>query len=52
MRIVSVIVLLGVSIYTLGFAISLWKDQQRFAALAVFCLTLSIVILPFFSIFD
>lgn len=52
MNIVFIIVLLGISIYSLGFAVSLWKEKQKFAALAVFCLTLSIVILPFFSIFD
>lgn len=52
MKIVSIIILLGVAIYTLGFAVSLWKEKQKFAAVAVFCLMLSMIILPFFSIFD
>ncbi|WHY87135.1 hypothetical protein QNH39_04535 [Neobacillus novalis] len=50
MKIVTVIVLLVISIYTAGFAVSLWKEKQKFGAAAVFFLTLAILVLPFFSI--
>lgn len=42
--------LVGITIYTFGFGITLWKAKQKISALAVFFLTLAILVLPFFSI--
>jgi hypothetical protein len=50
LKIVAIIVLLVISIYTAGFAVALWKEKQKFGAAAVFFLTLAILVLPFFSI--
>ncbi|MFF2448339.1 hypothetical protein ACFVSW_14670 [Neobacillus sp. NPDC058068] len=50
MKIFIVAALFVITLYTLGFAITLWKEKQKFSALAVFFLTLAILILPFFSI--
>ncbi|MFK9090831.1 hypothetical protein [Bacillus salipaludis] len=50
MTIVTVIVLIVISIYTAGFAVTLWKEKQKYGAAAVIFLTLAILILPLFSI--
>ncbi|MBO0961378.1 hypothetical protein J1P26_16860 [Neobacillus sp. MM2021_6] len=50
MKIITVIVLIIIAIYTAGFAVTLWKEKQKFGAAAVFILTIAILILPFFSI--
>ncbi|WP_156431186.1 hypothetical protein [Bacillus sp. FJAT-29814] len=50
MKWLAILVLLAIAVYTLGFAVTLWKEKQRFGAMAVIFLTLSIMILPFFSI--
>ncbi|WP_157273066.1 hypothetical protein [Neobacillus bataviensis] len=50
MTIVTVIVLIGIAIYTAGFAVALWREKQKFGAAAVIFLTLAILVLPFFSI--
>ncbi|MEH7333829.1 hypothetical protein V7161_14390 [Neobacillus drentensis] len=46
-----IIVLLIIAMYTFGFGMTLWKEQQKMGAVAVFFLTLSLIVLPFFSIF-
>ncbi|WP_423799175.1 hypothetical protein [Neobacillus sp. SAB-20_R2A] len=51
MKILSIVVLFVIILYSLGFGITLWKDKQRLGAIAVFFLCLAIVVLPFFSIF-
>ncbi|MFZ7942895.1 hypothetical protein ACO1D1_04455 [Neobacillus sp. 19] len=50
MKIVFIVVLLAITAYTMGFGISLWKEKQKFGAVAVFFLTLAMLVLPFFSI--
>lgn len=50
LTIVTVIVLIGIAIYTAGFAVALWREKQKFGAAAVIFLTLAILVLPFFSI--
>ena len=40
MKSVPVIVLLIITVYTFGFAITLWKEKQKVGALAVFSLSL------------
>lgn len=50
MKWVAILVLLTIVVYTLGFAVTLWKEKQKLGATAVIFLTLSIMILPFFSI--
>jgi hypothetical protein len=42
--------LFSITVYTFGFAVSLWKGKQKMSAVAVLFLTLCIIILPFFSI--
>jgi len=44
-------ILFVITLYTLGFAITLWKDKQKFGALATICLCILIIVLPFFSIY-
>ncbi|WP_180960280.1 hypothetical protein [Neobacillus cucumis] len=44
------IVLFVITAYTFGFGVTLWKDKQKFGAMAVFFLCLTIIILPFFTI--
>ncbi len=51
MKSVTVIVLLIITVYTFGFAITLWKEKQKVECLAVFFLIVTLIILPFFSIF-
>ncbi|MGG1674858.1 hypothetical protein ACIFOT_03805 [Neobacillus sp. NRS-1170] len=43
--------LLIIAMYTFGFGMTLWKEKQKMGAVAVFFLTLSLIVLPFFSIF-
>ncbi|WP_423335115.1 hypothetical protein [Neobacillus sp. 19] len=50
LKIVFIVVLLAITAYTMGFGISLWKEKQKFGAVAVFFLTLAMLVLPFFSI--
>lgn len=50
MRIVSWIIMLTMAIYTVGFAITLWKGNSKPGAIAVFLLAISILIIPFFSV--
>lgn len=38
-----------VFIYTVGFAITLWKDKNKMGTFAILILAISIVIVPFFS---
>ncbi|WP_157081500.1 hypothetical protein [Neobacillus soli] len=51
MKIVTIVVLLAITAYTIGFGITLWKEKQKFGAVAVFFLSLALLVLPFFSIF-
>ena len=51
MNILLGVFLLLITLYTLGFAITLWKGKQKFGAFMVFILSLAIIVLPFFSIF-
>ncbi|WP_155928994.1 hypothetical protein [Bacillus sp. UNC41MFS5] len=37
-------------VYTMGFGVSLWKEKQKIGAMAIFFLSLCLIILPFFSI--
>jgi hypothetical protein len=50
LNIFSILVLLGIEIYTFGFGVTLWKEKQKTGALAVFFLVLAMAVLPFFSI--
>jgi uncharacterized membrane protein len=45
------LVLLIITLYTFGFAITLWKEKQKSGAIAVTFLSLLIMTLPFFTIF-
>jgi hypothetical protein len=45
------LVLLIITLYTFGFAITLWKEKQKTGAMAVTFLSLLIIILPFISIY-
>ncbi|MBT2654955.1 hypothetical protein J7E81_06770 [Bacillus sp. ISL-18] len=50
MKLVTYIVLFGITAYTFGFGVTLWKGEQKLSAAAVFFLCLTIVVLPFFTI--
>lgn len=50
LKIITIVALLGIIFYTLGFGINLWKEKQKIGAMAVFILTLTLIILPFFSV--
>lgn len=52
MKIFAFIMMLLITLYTLGFAITLWKEKQKSGAIAVIILSLLIITLPFFSIFQ
>ncbi|MFJ7725303.1 hypothetical protein ACIQXV_03970 [Neobacillus sp. NPDC097160] len=51
MKIVIIVVLLAITAYTMGFGISLWKEKQKFGAVAFFfsfaCHTCSSVLFYF-----
>jgi hypothetical protein len=50
LQLIIILALLAISAYTLGFGVTLWKEKQKIGALAVFFLTLVIVVLPFISV--
>jgi hypothetical protein len=50
MQILIVLALFSIAVYTCGFGVILWKGKQKMSAITVFFLTLTIIILPFFSI--
>ncbi|WP_193747759.1 hypothetical protein [Neobacillus niacini] len=50
MQVFIILALISITVYTLGFGITLWKEKQKISALAVFFLTLTVIVLPFFSI--
>ncbi|WP_175492974.1 hypothetical protein [Bacillus sp. OK048] len=50
MKIVIILALIIIAVYTFGFGVILWKGRKKMSAAAVFFLTLSIIVLPFFSI--
>ncbi|MDR7078115.1 hypothetical protein J2Y03_003165 [Neobacillus niacini] len=50
MKIITVLALIAIAVYTFGFAVTLWREKQKMGAVAVFFLTLSIIVLPFFSV--
>jgi len=52
MNTVTFLILLIITIYTFGFAVTMWKEKQKLGAVAVFFLTLAMIILPFFSVFS
>lgn len=51
MNIFAILMLLIITLYTFGFAVTLWKEKQKTGAIAVTFFSLLIMILPFFSIF-
>ena len=51
MNLLFILVLLGIFLYTFGFAMTIWKAKQKVGAIAVIALSLIIAVLPFFSIF-
>jgi len=51
MKLLSILILLLIWLYTFGFVITMWKEKQKIAALAVFGLCLLMVVLPFFTIY-
>ncbi|MFS0776805.1 hypothetical protein ABC255_12490 [Neobacillus sp. 3P2-tot-E-2] len=51
MQLLIIASLVTITIYTLGFGVTLWKGKQKISAIAVFFLTLTIIVLPFFTIF-
>jgi hypothetical protein len=51
MQLLIIAALVTITIYTLGFGVTLWKGKQKISAIAVFFLTLTIIVLPFFTIF-
>ncbi|MEH7115923.1 hypothetical protein V7128_00685 [Neobacillus vireti] len=50
MNLLTYIVLFGITAYTFGFGITLWRGKQKFSAMAVFFLCLTMIVLPFFTI--
>jgi hypothetical protein len=50
MQLLTYVVLLGITAYTFGFGLTLWKEKQKSGAFAVFSLCLIIIVLPFFTI--
>ncbi len=51
MNIFAFCILLIITLYTFGFAVTLWKEKQKGGAIVVTFLSLLIIILPYFSIF-
>ncbi|WP_179292787.1 hypothetical protein [Bacillus sp. 7884-1] len=51
MQILIGLALFSIAVYTCGFGVTLWKEKQKMSAIAVFFLSVTIIILPFFSIF-
>ncbi|MFB3166605.1 hypothetical protein P5G62_005735 [Neobacillus sp. 179-C4.2 HS] len=51
MQLFTIGTLVAITIYTFGFGVTLWKEKQKVSALAVFFLTLAILVLPFFTTF-
>ncbi|MEC1524642.1 hypothetical protein P9D43_21800 [Neobacillus niacini] len=51
MQLFIFVTLAAITFYTFGFGVTLWKGKQKISAIAVFFLTLAIIVLPFFSIF-
>ncbi|MFP7298357.1 hypothetical protein [Neobacillus niacini] len=51
MQFIIILTVLAISAYTFGFGVTLWKGKQKISAMAVFFLTLLILVLPFFSVF-
>lgn len=50
MRILSWLIMITMVIYTVGFAVTLWKGRNKPGAIAVFLLAIGIVVVPFFSV--
>ncbi|WHY67817.1 hypothetical protein [Neobacillus sp. SuZ13] len=50
MKIFIYVSLFLIIVYTMGFGVSMWKEKQKMGALAIFFLSLCLIILPFFSI--
>jgi 4-amino-4-deoxy-L-arabinose transferase-like glycosyltransferase len=50
MQFITYIILFGITAYTFGFGVTLWKEKQKLSAAAVFFLCLAIIVLPFFTI--
>lgn len=38
-------------VYTVGYAITLWKDKNKIGALGVFWIACLIAVMPFFTLF-
>lgn len=51
LKILFYIVLFILFLYTLGFAVSLWKEKQKMGALGTLILCLLLIVLPFFSMY-
>lgn len=49
MRMLSWLIMITMVIYTVGFAVALWKGKSKPGAIAVFLIALGIIIVPFFS---
>ncbi|MCM3570972.1 hypothetical protein [Neobacillus mesonae] len=50
MKWITIIILIGIIAYTVGFVISLWREKQKLGALGVLVLVIAIIVLPFFSV--
>lgn len=51
MNIFAFCILLIITLYTFGFAVTLWKAKQKSGAIVVTFLSMLIIVLPFLSIF-
>ncbi len=49
MTIILWILVFLIFLYTIGFALTLWKDKNKVGSIAVFILALVTIIIPFFS---
>ncbi|MFD2043909.1 hypothetical protein ACFSTA_05065 [Ornithinibacillus salinisoli] len=43
-------VILLVNVYTLGFSVTLWKEDSKIGSITMFLVAVAIVISPFFSV--
>ncbi|WP_156488272.1 hypothetical protein [Fictibacillus phosphorivorans] len=51
MLFVTWIFIISVFLYTTGFSYKLWKQNEKLGSVAVMILAVSVVIIPFFSVF-
>lgn len=50
MRIVIILAMISIFLYTASFSITIWKEKNKVGSIAVFTLALIVAIAPFFTI--